>query len=321
VLKAYTGNHNEVYIAWMILVAINAYSFYTFYYDSLMQGQGLIKRAKQIQIVGQSIYLLVAVVLILLRFNLIAVVSAQALSILVRRILSYRIIYTADFKRRLHSVEAQSRKEIIKQIYPNAVKLGLTGLGSFFVSKSAIIIGALYLPLASIASYGITIQIIGIISGIAGVYSTTYFPKITQYRIHNNKIAIKQIYLKSCLLLLYTFVAGGLILLFLGDRTLNLIGSNTSLLAQSFIVIALIIVFLDANHGIAASVLITNNEIPFLKPSLFAGAITLILLFIFLKYAHWGIWGMILAPGIAQACYQNWKWPMEVIKELDIKIF
>jgi hypothetical protein len=28
---------------------------------------------------------------------------------------------------------------------------------------------------------------------------------------------------------------------------------------------------------------------------------------------------MILAPGIAQICYQNWKWPLVVIKELHIK--
>ena len=83
VLKSYSDDHTEVYIAWAILVAINSYSLYTLYYDSLMQGKGLIKRSKQIQIIGQSMYLIVAVVLILLRFNLIAVVSAQALSVII----------------------------------------------------------------------------------------------------------------------------------------------------------------------------------------------------------------------------------------------
>ena len=29
-----------------------------------------------------------------------------------------------------------------------------------------------------------------------------------------------------------------------------------------------------------------------------------------------GLWGMILAPGIAQLAYQNWRWPSMVIREL-----
>jgi len=45
----------------------------------------------------------------------------------------------------------------------------------------------------------------------------------------------------------------------------------------------------------------------------------LILLFFLLGYLKLGLWGLILAPGIAQLCYQNWKWPMEMIKEINKK--
>jgi hypothetical protein len=31
------------------------------------------------------------------------------------------------------------------------------------------------------------------------------------------------------------------------------------------------------------------------------------------------LWGMILAPGLAQLVYQNWKWPSVIIKELYAK--
>jgi O-antigen/teichoic acid export membrane protein len=315
VLKTYTGDHTEVYIAWIILVAINAYSLYTMYYDSLMQGQGFIKRAKQIQIAGQSIYLIVAIVMILLRFNLIAIVSAQALSILVRRILSYRIIYTTDFKHRLRSVTAKSKREVLKLIYPNAVKVGLASLGGFLITRSALIIGALYLSLDIIASYGITIQIVGIISGIAGVYFATYIPKITQYRTQGDSAAIKQIYLKGCFLLVSTFVVGGLALLIFGDWALDLIESKTPLLSQSLVALTLVVNLLETNHGNAANILLTKNEVPFFRASLISGSATVFILATFLEYTHWGVWGLLLAPGIAQGCYQNWKWPMEVIKD------
>jgi Na+-driven multidrug efflux pump len=250
---------------------------------------------------------------------LIAIVSAQALSIIIKRILAHRTIYTAKFKQHIHSVKAQARKEILKPIYPNAVKVGLTGLGAFFVTRASIIIGSLYLSLEIIASYGITIQIVAIISSIASVYFTTYQPQIVQYRIQSNNTAIKQIYLKGCLFLFGTFMFGGVALVFLGEWALNIIGSQTPLLSKSFMGVALLIYLLEANHGIAGGILLTKNEVPFFKAALFAGAFTLVLLFIFLKYTDFGVWGLVLAQGIAQGCYQNWKWPMEVMKGLHIK--
>ncbi|MDR2361187.1 MAG: hypothetical protein LBD91_00450 [Prevotellaceae bacterium] len=318
-LKTYSGNHMEVYIAWAILIAINSYSLYTMYYDSLMQGKGLIKRSKQIKVVGQSVYLILAVGLILLRLNLIAVVSAQAASIVIIRLLSYRAVYTDDFKRHLHQVTTRSRKEILSYIYPNAVKVGLTGAGGFLVLRSSTIIGSLYLSLGEIASYGITMQVLHIISAIGGVYLLAYQPKIVQYRVQNDHHAIKRLYLKGCLLLFGAFLLGGLALVLLGEWVLNVIGSQTPLLSVSFILLALVICWLEMNHTIAGQLLLTKNEVPFFKAALFAGGLTLVLLVLFLKYTDLGVFGLILAPGLAQACYQNWKWPITAVEELQIK--
>jgi O-antigen/teichoic acid export membrane protein len=319
VLKTYSGNHTEVYMAWVILVAINSYSLYTMYYDSLMQGQGLIKRSKQIQIVGQSVYLIVAVVLILLRFNLIAIVSAQAFSIIIRRILSHRTIYTPAFKQRLHSVKARPRKEIIKAIYPNALKVGLNGVGWYLISSAPTIIGSLFLPLNTIASYGITIQIVNIIWNISSVYYYTYQPKIIQARTQDNVHLIKMFYLKSCWVQFFSFLTCGAALVFLGDWGLLLIKSKTFLLPALFIMVALLVFFFSLIYGTAEAVLLTKNEVPFFKASLITGIATVILLFVFLHYTNLGVWSLILAPGIAQSVYSDWKWPIVVAKELRIK--
>ena len=318
VLQTYTNNHREVYIAWIILCTINTYSLYTLYYDSLMSGKGLIKQSKQIQVLGQGLYLLVAVVMILLHFNLIAIVSAQALSTILRRILAHNAVYTFEFKKALENAVAKARKDFIQPILPNAVKLGVTSIGVFLVSRSAILIGALYLSLDNIASYGTTIQIITIIAGIAGVYLFTYLPQIAQYRITNNIAAIRKIYLQGCGMMLLTFIIFGLALLFWGNWAFELIHSKTPLLSRPFIAVALLIYLLETNHGFAGNILVTKNEVPFFKAALFAGSVTLLLLFLFFQFTHLGIWTMILAQGIAQGIYQNWKWPMVVAKELNI---
>jgi len=267
---------------------------------------------------GQGLYLIVAVIMILLHFNLIAIVSAQALSTILRRLLSYYTIYTDEFKKALNDVVAKARKDFIKPILPNAVKLGITSIGFFLITRSATLIGALYLTLDDIGSYFITIQIVVIISSIAGVYLYTYLPQIAQYRITNNISAIRKIYLRSCGIMLLTFIAGGLALLFLGNWALELINSNTPLLSRSFIAVTLFIYLLETNHGFAGNILVTKNEVPFFKASLFAGFVTLLLLLSFFNFTHLGVWSMILAQGIAQGIYQNWRWPMVVAKELNI---
>jgi O-antigen/teichoic acid export membrane protein len=319
VLKSYSGDHKEVYIAWAILCIINSYSLYTLYYDSLMQGKGLIQRSKQIDVIGYTAYLIVTIVLILLRFNLIAIVSAQVLMALIKRFFSYKVIYTTRFKYLLNNVKAQAQNKILKSIYPNAIKSGLTILGNFLVIRSAMIIGPLYLSLDTMASYGISEQIILLISNVSSVYFLTYLPKLSQYRIQNETNKIISLYFKSCLFMFCTFISAGMILFFSGDWALRQIGSQTCLLPKSYIVVMLLFSLSNVNHSIAGSTILTKNEVPFFNAIMIAGGMTIALLLLLLECTSLGIWGIILAPGIANL-YNNWKWPYEVCSQLRISI-
>jgi O-antigen/teichoic acid export membrane protein len=318
-LKTYSGDHNEVYVSWSILCGVNAFSLYTLYYDALLSGRGLIKQAKQIQIAGQTVYLVVAIVLIYLHFNLTAIVSAQALSIIIRRYLSRYVIFTPGFKQALSTAQAASRKEFIRVTMPNAMKLGLTCLGSMLTSRVSVIVGALYLALNDIASYGITVQIIFVMASLASVYSSTYMPKIAQFHVQEDKESVKIIYLKSCWIMLFTYVIGGSLLIIFGGPILQLIKSNTLLLPVFHIIVLLLINLLATNHSIAGQIIMQQNKIPFFKADIITGGVTLILLFLFLQLTDMKIWGMILAPGIACACYSNWKWPWVIIKEYNVR--
>jgi O-antigen/teichoic acid export membrane protein len=318
-LQNYKSNHQEVYIAWALLCIINTYNLFTLYYDALLQGKGLVKRSKQIVIIGQTVYLIIATILIVAHYGLIAIISAQASSVVIIRWLSYHAFFTSEIKQKLHTAISRTKKEIIKAIYPNALKIGLTSLGGFSVQRSAIVIGSLYLPLKDIASYGITMQIIAIIAGFAGIYTATFQPKIAQLRVAHNIKAIKAYYLRGQLVLLFTYIAGGIGLLLFGNWALNVIGSQTQFMPGTLMLAAIIISFLENNHAIAGGILLTNNEVPFFKASLIAGMTTIILLLIMLHFHTMGLWPMLLAPGIAHL-YNNWKWPYEVVKQLNITL-
>lgn len=315
-LPKYSGSHTDVLIAWIMLIAINCYNLYTLYYETLLLGKGYVKRSQQITILGQTAYLITAISLMYAGMGLTAVVSAQLISIIIRRILSYKVFFTKDIKDKLANAQSQPEKEILSAIYPNAVKTGLTHLGGFCVNQSAVFFGTHYLTLAELGSYGITHKIILFLAMCGVVIYQASVPKLAQYRVDKDLHNLKRSYTYSVLSLIIIMLAGGAALIFLGPWALDIINSKTQLLPATMITAMLLIQFLEQNHVIAAGFIMADNKIPFFIPSLLSGAATIILLFILVGVLDMGVWGMILAPGIAQLAYQNWKWPSVVIKEI-----
>lgn len=316
ILRKYTGDRQDALIAWILLISINCYNLYTYYYDALLLGKGFVKRSQQITILGQTIYLGVAIALIYAGCGLTAIIGAQALSTIVRRVLAYRVFFTQEMKQCLSGAEAQDYKQILNAIVPNAVKVGLTQLGGFCVTKSSVLLGTAFLTLEQMGSYGITVQVMDVLARCASIYYQTLSPKLAQYRAENNIGALRRTYGYNVLVVAGTFVIIGLVWVLLGDWALGLIHSQTGFVPVAMLSVMLVINWLEQNHATAAGFIMADNRIPFFIPSLASGAATIVLLWLFLGPLGWGIWGLILAPGIAQLAYQNWKWPMEVIKEL-----
>jgi O-antigen/teichoic acid export membrane protein len=316
ILQKYSGDRQDALIAWILLIAINCYNLYTFYYEALLTGKGYVKRAQQINMLGQAVYLALAIGLIYAGFGLTAIVASQLISTVIRRILTYRVFFTPELKANIKSVEPQEPKEILSAISPNAIKIGLTQLGGFMVNKSAILIGSAFLTLEQVACYGITIQVMDILARCATVFYQSYLPKLAQCRAENDLNGLKRYYILCTGSLLAVYAVGSVAWIFLGNWALDIIQSQTHFVPTAMLMVMLLISTLEHNHAVSAGFIMADNKIPFFIPSLVSGAATVLLLWIFLSPLQMGIWGLILAPGIAQLAYQNWKWPSVVIKEL-----
>ncbi len=316
ILQKYSGDRQDALIAWILLIAINCYNLYTFYYEALLTGKGYVKRAQQINMLGQAVYLALAIGLIYAGFGLTAIVASQLISTVIRRILTYRVFFTPELKANIELVEPQEPKEILSAISPNAIKIGLTQLGGFMVNKSAILIGSAFLTLEQVACYGITIQVMDILARCATVFYQSYLPKLAQCRAENDLNGLKRYYILCTGSLLAVYAVGSVAWIFLGNWALDIIQSQTHFVPTAMLMVMLLISTLEHNHAVSAGFIMADNKIPFFIPSLVSGAATVLLLWIFLSPLQMGIWGLILAPGIAQLAYQNWKWPSVVIKEL-----
>ena len=318
-MQDYSGNVGEVYIAWGILVLINSYNLYTLYYEALLNGRGEIKRVHQIILVGNVVYILLAIVLILLGGGLVAIVASQAVSVLLVRFLSKKAFYSSSIIEGLSVADDSNYKDILYAITPNAIKVGLTSLGGFIINKSSLFIGSLFVSLETMGSYGITLQLLVVIGMMAGIVTRVYMPKVFQWRVEERLDLIKQKFYLSSVVMFLVFALSGIVIVLYGDWMLSVLKSNTTLLPTSLLILIFVQHYLEYNHSNAAQYLLSRNEVPFFKASLISAGCVLLLLGVFVVWLDMGMLGMILAPMIVQGVYQNWKWPLEVVRELRIK--
>lgn len=316
----YNGDHTDAWTAWLMLVGISSFNLYTYYYDALLEGKGYILRNRQITIVSMLAYLITAVVLIECGFGLSAIVAAQVLNVLIRRVLSYRVFYTADMRALLapykKEVSRERQRQILSALTPNAIRSGLTGLGGFVINKSSILIGGAFLGLDVLAMYGLTLQCLDVLNRCGSVIYQAYIPRLAQARAQRDYATLRRIFRMNVLSIVLIYVFGGCGWLLLGDWVLDVIGSQTPFVPTAVLLVMLVANMLEVNHANAAGFIMADNRIPFFIPSLLSGAAALILMWLMIGPLDMGIWGLVLGPALAQLAYQNWKWPSMVVKEI-----
>jgi O-antigen/teichoic acid export membrane protein len=321
-MSQYQGDDRlNIIISWFLFCIINTYNIYTLYYDALLMGFGYVKLSKQYIIISQLVYLFLTILMIYMDFGILSIVVAQGVSLIVRRILIYRLLSIGNLKQHLTTRKSTQIKEVIQAIYPNAIKLGLTGLGAFLVLNSSVLLGSAFISLPEIGSYSISVQVVNVIASLSMVYFNSYIPKLTQLRVRNDVREIRRLYHRSILILILTYFTGGFLLILAGQPILHLLGSQTNLLSSVMLFTILLISLLEKNHAMAGGVLLLKNEVPFYKAAIISGIATVIVLYVFLHFLDYGIWAMILAPGLVQIAYQNWKWPLKLNKEIKQEIY
>jgi O-antigen/teichoic acid export membrane protein len=308
----------DILIAWVIYVFSAVLNFYFYYYTPLLLGRGQIKESNKTIVFSKLFYIGFSFIGLSLNYGLIAVSIGNLLGSFVNRILSYNYFYDEDLKINLNCVSDFSNdKSIFNIIWANSYRFGLVSLGGFLILRSNTLLTSKFLDLKIVAQYGLSLQLLNILARSSKVLFNTFLPKFNQLRVKNKITKLKKYFGTSLLIGWGTYFLGVIIIYFLGNDILNLIGSETSLLSEFYLLFLSLILFLEFNHSIFATFITTQNEVPFVKASLFSGFGIVISSFIILKYTEYGILGILVAQFFIQLSYNNWKWPYKVLKDLE----
>lgn len=311
-------NFQKIILAWILFVLSILMNFYYYYFNALLRGRGLIAEANKIIIFSRIGFILSAIIALKINLGLISLSIGNIISVIIIRFYSKKIFFTKELKEKMLQQNRKIDKSLIKVIWHNASKLGLVSLGAFLIVKGNTFIASKYLPLDIVASYGLSLQFFSILTGIASSILNVFISKIAQYRVENKIIKLQEYYSLCFVINTFFFIVGSLIIIFIIPKFLYLLNSNTALLSTKYLVFMSCYLFLEMIHSNASGFIITSNSIPFVKAAIFSGIGIVILSLILIKLTKNGVWSLLISQCIIQLCYNNWKWPLEVNKELNI---
>lgn len=304
---------------WMIFCLSNYFNIYYLYYNSLLIGSGKIAESNKSIIYSRLVNIAISISMLLLGYGLFSVVVAGLISPFVSRFYSYRVYYTKDLKLKLpNDIKKDEIKDVFSTIWYNSKKYGINCITAFCISKSGMFLIGLFLPLSVVGSYGLIINFITILQGIAQTLLATYNPQLANYKVTNQREAYKELMGMAFAAHWLIMFAGCAAILFIAPWALDLINSQTSLPTLSVTLLIILSALLDSNQANFAGMILIDNKVPFVKSAIISGVLVVLLNYLLLKYTNLGLMSVVLAQFVVQLAYNNWKWPKVVLDEYNI---
>lgn len=313
----------NVQYVWIIYSFGILFNVFYSYYFSMLLGAGKVKEQKYAVIGNKLIYMAILICGLYFGAGLLSVAFAQLISPFFGRLVSYKFFYSDDLKCKLSNYKTKEKDrfiELFRVLWYNAQRTAIMQIGGYAILRFSMFIAGLYLTLEEFASYGLMIQMVGILGSVSCTLIQISQPKFASLRARHEKEKLLASFSVAILAYHILFVIGAFVLILWGNEILYLIKANATLPTSIVLTIYCIVMFLEYNHANFAILISSDNKVPFAPASIITGITVCIGIFIVVRFTTLGVLGLVIVQGICQAAYQNWKWPQMALKDLDVSL-
>lgn len=310
---------DNIIVIWCISCLASFFNIYYLYLNSFLQGRGMIKQTKQAQVYSRVFQVLLTFILLLCGLGLLGVVIANLLAPFVLRYFSYNAFFDSYIKDVIsnNKVTNSEMKEIFQILFYNAKKMGVIGILSSIIGYASTIVIGGFLTLKDVGSYGLMIQLIGIIAGLATLYFSSKVPQLASLMVKNDRVAIRKQFGMSLFIYIVITIVG-----FVGLMTLYPIFGycefNTKLPSYSIVIFYFIYKFIEQGQSLYSQLFLIRNDMRFFKTAVVTGVVSFICLWGALD-AGLGLLGVVCSQAIPLFAYSAWKWPVDASRVFGIK--
>jgi O-antigen/teichoic acid export membrane protein len=303
-------------VAWVITLLATTSDIYSNWALIFLRGMNEVLISVKISVVGSVIKFLIASVLLFAGGGLLSLPIGTLVGNLIQQRLARRACRQRLGEARKH--EPAHVWENLRIIWPNSWRLGLSVFSSCMTAQANTAICVKMLGLTSFAPYALSGQLVGMISGMAMVWTTVKWQLIGQFRARHDYAAMRLVLWPRFWLQTVTFVSMVLGLLICGPPLLKWFGSGKQLLPPMWLVAMITYSFLELHLSFWASLISTENRVPFLWPGLITTAFSLGLSLTLIHVPGLGIGALVLAPLLAGCVFNYWYWPLVGARTLNI---
>lgn len=221
-----------------------------------------------------------------------------------------------------HPAPAPARGEILallRILWPNSWRLGVQLFSGYLATSmnTFICLHVFEHPLEVSARYGLSMQILNILVTMAGVWVSVKWPIISQFRARHDLSSLRKVFWPRLWLFKISYILMALVTVWIAPFLLQWLGTNKTMLPSPWLGLAACYIFLEGQLTVWATLIITENRLPFLWPFVAANVLSPCLVLLLIKTTDLGVGALVVGPLIAGSLLNYWYWPMEGARSLQ----
>lgn len=205
--------------------------------------------------------------------------------------------------------------DILKTVSFVASRDGLVSVAWYGATQATTLLCSAFLGLAEAGTYSVMMQFTNGLFNVSSAYMRSFFPSFQSAYVRGDLATQRSIIARGLCCYIAMFALGTVCVTALLP-VLALFKSDFICDPALYLGLS-IYMFLLNQHSLFCNVIVNMNEIPYFKAYLISTFAGLVLSCVLCAYFKLGAWGLVLGQMIPQLAYNNWHWPMYVMKKIN----
>ena len=305
------------WLAFGVTLAGTTLELYSSWWGVFLRGMNQVLASTRILVVVYLIRIVLSCALLLAGGKLLSIPVASFLTSLLMRYWTRRgcLGFLA-----VQPSPPPSRTELfslLRILWPNSWRIGVQFFSGYLTTNANTFICLKVFGPAANAQYGLTLQLLNILAIMAGVWVSVKWPVISQYRARHDASSLRKTFWPRLWLFKLSYLLMAAVAVLTLPYVLEWLGTNKSMLPQPWLSLTAVYIFFEGQLTVWATLIITENRLPFLWPFVATNLFSLGLVLTLVHFTSLGLGSLILGPLIAGSLLNYWYWPIEGARSLQ----
>lgn len=313
-----TSSPTITWAAWSVTLASLTWDIYSGWWNVYLRNMNRVLASARQAVLTQLIKIILTCGLLLAGGGLLSVPLATIASSFLLRWLARRSVLKLLDPSRDSGRNSSEVKAVLATLWPNSWRVGVHFLSGYLAGQANTLICLKLLGLSASGTYGFSLQLVSIGSGMAQVWTYVKWPAVGQLRVNQDHAGLRRLLWPRLWLqyLSYVVLVAGTIILV--PALLHWHGSDKALLPGLWLGLMALNGFLELNCSFWNTLISTENRLPMVWPTLISNLISLALIVILTQTTQLGLAAFVIAPLSVGVLFNYWKWPHEGARSIGV---